>query len=230
MTHHDDDGGFSAVHKNLVASAVKPIPLEEGRIQETLRRAQAEFRRRQARRSLVRILAPVLFLTLIAAGFWKWSGRNSAQELSFGDAIAVTQNLGDYTFDAVRAASGKIWKDAKAILTVLVQQGALSAELRDSLLESIDRPNLIGESYQGGVEELLSRVQNGQTLSPEELAQVTSALRAGISAIRELGHHNAEHASFGKILCQRLRNQVTGEAAASEGDTGQKPSREQGHE
>jgi len=212
MSQNEVDGCLAEDHKKLVAAAVPPIALEESRIQETLRRALAEVRWRQTKKRLALVLAPILLLTLVAAGVWRWSGRNSAKELAFGGAITVTHDPAAYPFETVRAACGKIWRDANGILKILVQQGAITPELRAEIVDSIDRAEPTGDAYEGGFEELSARVRTGQTLAPEELARLTGALRAGISAIRETAVHDDAHAGYAKILCDRLRSQVTGEA------------------
>lgn len=204
---HDDDRIDSPNEhvRRLLAGAVQPVPLDEQRIQATLRQAAARLQtRRLVRRGLLATVAASL-VVLVAAGYWRWSGADSELGLSYGTAIEVTANPGDYEQGRVQAAAGRVCRDIRKVVRSLQAQHRFPPALRDAVLQCMDSQQRIPVTYRGGFEELLHTVKSGQVLTPAQTTELTQTLCAGISAIRYVAEANPTRVRLVQSMFKNLR-------------------------
>lgn len=207
---HDggEDTTFSPAEQRLLESSIPRQELNEAWIQSTVQRTIERQRQRNRRTRLFAMVAAASISILLAAGYWRWSGRNSDEELTFGSAIELTRAIEDYPLARVQAATGKVWRDATGMLADLHAHGALRPEIVSAVQEALDAPGVVSVRYDGGLEELRWKVQAGEPLSTSEVQQVAAALRAAVAAIRDAGEREPKLATITRKLCTNVRNDL----------------------
>lgn len=203
-----NEPGYDERERNALESLLVGSPLSEQRIQATLKRARRDVSFLRRNRKPVRVAAASLFVLLLSAGAWHWSGVDSERDLTLSSAIDVLRNPSSYLFVTREAAIGKVQRDIKNVLAQLKSEGHLTRVVRQGVLSSLDSPLREPTAYQGPFEALRGKA-GSMSLSNLEQQQLLIAIDAGITAIRALGKFDPEHSPMVRSIMRRLRNQVS---------------------
>lgn len=205
------DHVFDESERKALAAALQPLPLDEARVQGTLRMAVRDLRQQRTRKRLVVLSSAASIGLLLAAGYWRWGGMDSERELSLRAAIDITNMPGDYDAGRIQAASGKVWTDLAGIIGELQQRGQLTYQVRDAVVRCIDSAEPVRVAYDHGFEEIRWKLRQGEVLSAADHDTLLAALCAGVYAIRSLGERDNTYLRSTQLMCTYLRLDVTGE-------------------
>lgn len=210
MNPPHDDPGLCEEQRRLLTAAIPSLPIAAERIQATLRSAEADVRRRGARQRLFASAGiGSLVALLAAAGYWRWNGENGDERLTFRAAIDITRGVGDYSRTNVQAALGKVATDLTRMLSRLMEQGALTEDLKATMLEALDSKEPISVPYEQGVEALRWKLDNGGVLTADETTLMKQAIYAAVEATRRLGERRADMREVSNSVCRMFRKYVT---------------------
>jgi len=177
---------FNEAERQALQEALKPLPIDPARVQETLRLVANDARTMRLRRRLGMVATAASVGLLVAAGYWRWNGMRSA-DLTIAAAIDIVNQPGAYEVERVRAARGKIHQDLIDVLRELRRHSLLSPSLADTLSSALDVADPIAVPCPEGFEQAYERLRSGGTLTARDEEIFAGVGRAGILAIRSSG-------------------------------------------
>lgn len=193
MTHDSGDlTDFTEEQKDLLRHYFGHTPLDENRVEQTMHAARAHVRALRAARQRKRWSLAVsmsLVASLVAAGFWRWSGEDS-DELSFEHAIGISVGNETHMGGNRQAAAGRLWRLVKASLDNLIQRNRLTDEIRLQLIAAATAEEPIPQEYTGEFAPLANKLAAGERLSRQEIRDLTKMLQSAIYAMRVAAHHS----------------------------------------
>ncbi len=197
--------GLTPEQKRLIQRAIEPMELNRARIEETLQRARQLEAPRERWRHWRFAAAAMIAVSLIAGGYWKWSGEDS-NELPFDRAIDIIANPDGFRFENIRTAQVKLWLRMQNTLELLKKRDELADSTKLVVANAIDSLVLIEANCPRDMDALLVQIAGGEPLTAAQLARFERGLVAGVSAIRHAGRLDDLHAEYVPILTRRLRD------------------------
>lgn len=148
-----------------------------------------------------------MFVMLVSAGAWHWSGVDSERTLTFSTAIDVLANPDDYLFVSREAALGKVQRDMNDVLAKLKDAGDLGDFVRQGALASLDGPLGDVASYSGPFDSIRKKA-GVVPLTMAERRQLVAAIAAAVGAVRALEDFDPAHGVAVAIFTRRLRKEL----------------------
>ncbi len=206
------DSNYTKEQQALLMQHMRPVALDEDRIQQTLAKSRQSRRAARTRRWSMVAAAAVLVASagFGAAGFWSWDGTN-VEDLNH-DQISARAALTEVVDpEMVGTVGGTRWMEAKKVIKVLSDQGLLDAGVRLRLLielsESVDP---ISREVPIGFDAALSRIGRRSPVNAEDKKMVIEGLIAFIHSIRALEGWKNNHGPNGARddALARLKSQI----------------------